>query len=83
MHTKGVIDIKRRIIDVVAKEAEPMSMVEIAKKSDISWSTAKTNVLELLQENKLNVKKYGKNWIIWKKNKIEEGERTCSVYRRF
>jgi Mn-dependent DtxR family transcriptional regulator len=83
MHTQGTIDIKGRIVEAIVEEAEPMSIVEIAKKVGISWSTAKTNVLELSQEDRVKVKKYGKNWIVWREKK-EEGEikDTCAKYRK-
>ncbi|MHC1635324.1 MAG: winged helix-turn-helix domain-containing protein [Candidatus Methanospirareceae archaeon] len=81
MHTENKIDIKKRILEMVAEKAEPLTLVEIAKKVGISWSAAKTNVLELSQENKINVKKYGKSWIVWGKEKKEE-KKTCSIYRR-
>ncbi len=81
MHrAKKYSDTKRKIIDVVSREAQPMSISEIASKTGISWATVKTNVLELSHDDVLKVKKFGGNWIIWKGNVMEK--ETCSVYRK-
>ena len=81
----GSRDVKKRIMELLASEAQPMTISEIAKRVGVSWATAKTNVLELSQENLLNVKKFGRNWIVWKElgaERRERGRRTCSVFKR-
>lgn len=72
---------KEKILSVLYEENQPMSIGEIGEKIGVSWATAKTNILELSQENMLNVKKVGKNWIVWKDEK-NESFKTCDVYRR-
>ncbi|MHC1566904.1 MAG: winged helix-turn-helix transcriptional regulator [Candidatus Syntropharchaeia archaeon] len=70
---------KKKILEVVYEEGEPMSIGEIAKKAEISWATAKTNILELSQENLLKIKKFGRNWIVWMDG---SSKKTCATYRR-
>jgi len=72
---------KSKILEALNEAAEPMSIGEIAKAIDVSWATAKTNILELSQDKLLNIKKFGKNWIIWVDASNETME-TCSRYRR-
>lgn len=68
-----------KILRVLEEESQPMSIGEIAQKTDVSWATAKTNILELSQQEKLQLKKVGKNWIIWKEKSSKAG---CSIYRK-
>jgi len=70
---------KSKILEALNEAAEPMSIGEIAKAIDVSWATA--NILELSQDKLLNIKKFGKNWIIWVDASNETME-TCSKYRR-
>ncbi|MDF2954757.1 winged helix-turn-helix domain-containing protein [Candidatus Alkanophaga liquidiphilum] len=77
----GSGDVKKRIMKLLANEAQPMTISEIAKKVGVSWATAKTHVLELSQANLLKVKKFGRNWIVWKEFEKRE-RRTCSVFKR-
>jgi len=78
----GSRDVKKRIMELLVSEAQPMTISEIAKRVGVSWATAKTNVLELSQENLLNVKKFGRNWIVWKELGKKRERRTCSVFKR-
>jgi len=68
-------------MEALNEASEPMSIGEIANTIDVSWATAKTNVLELSQDELLNIKKFGKNWIIWVDASNETME-TCTKYRR-
>jgi len=72
---------KSKIMEALNAASEPMSIMEIAKTIDVSWATAKTNILELSQDKLLNIKKFGKNWIIWVDASNETME-TCTKYRR-
>ncbi|HHI30780.1 hypothetical protein B6V01_001735 [Methanosarcinales archaeon ex4572_44] len=72
---------KSKIMEALNEASEPMSIGEIANTIDVSWATAKTNVLELSQDELLNIKKFGKNWIIWVDASNETME-TCTKYRR-
>jgi len=87
MHLNTEVDItamtstKDKILSAVREAGEPMSIGEIARKVDVSWATAKTNILELSQDKMLNTKKVGKNWIVWMDASTTSTE-TCSSYRR-
>ena len=72
---------KEKILSVLYDEKQPMTIGEIGEKIGVSWATAKTNILELSQENLLNVKKVKKNWIVWK-DETNESFKTCDTYRR-
>jgi predicted ArsR family transcriptional regulator len=67
---------KQRIMKLVST-GEPYTIAEISQRCNISWATAKTHLLELSQEGKINVKKCGKNWLIWK---TATSRITCSSY---
>jgi predicted ArsR family transcriptional regulator len=87
MHLNIEVDVstmtptQKKIIAMVKKVSEPMSIGEIAEKVGVSWATAKTNILELSQEKMLNTKKVGKNWIVWI-DRSNEPTVTCASYRR-
>ncbi len=72
---------KERILSVLYEENQPMSIGEIGEKIGVSWATAKSNVLELSQDNLLKVKKVKKNWIVWK-DETNKPFKTCDTYRR-
>ncbi|MDY6964948.1 MAG: HTH domain-containing protein [Halobacteriota archaeon] len=72
---------KEKILALMCEEKQPMSIGEIAQKIGVSWATVKTNVLELSQEKMLNIKKVGKNWIIWRDD-TNKPFKSCSVYKR-
>lgn len=42
------------------REEEPLTVVAVAQKADICWRTAKKRLLELVDENKVALRKVGK-----------------------
>ncbi len=72
---------KEKIMTFMCEEKEPMTIGEIGDKIGVSWATVKTNVLELSQDKMLNIKKVGKNWIVWR-DEQNGSPKGCSVYKR-
>ncbi|MDY6931567.1 MAG: hypothetical protein SVJ22_06620 [Halobacteriota archaeon] len=72
---------KENIMALICEIREPMTIGEIGEKIGVSWATVKTNVLELSQEKMLNIKKVGKNWIVWR-DEQNESPKGCSAFKR-
>ncbi len=79
MKNSGKIINTSNILEYI-EENETVCVSGISEKFNVSWATAKTLLLELVLEGKINMKKCGKTWIIWTKSIKEKSNSQKNIF---